>query len=33
MGNNSFFSIESPLYKFMSRLTDIIKLNFFMVVV
>lgn len=28
MGNNSFFSIESPLYKFMSRLTDIIKLNF-----
>ena len=28
MGNNSFLSIESPLYKFMSRLTDIIKLNF-----
>lgn len=28
MGNNSFFSIESPLYKFMTRLTDIIKLNF-----
>lgn len=28
MGNNGFFSIESPLYKFMSRLTDMIKLNF-----
>lgn len=28
MGNNGFFSIESPLYKFMSRLLDIIKLNF-----
>lgn len=28
MGNNSFFSIESPLYKFMNRLLDMIKLNF-----
>ncbi|MFG6330168.1 MAG: DUF624 domain-containing protein [Lachnospiraceae bacterium] len=28
MGNNGFFSIESPLYKFMNRLLDMIKLNF-----
>jgi len=29
MGNNSgFFSIESPVYRFMSRLLDIVKLNF-----
>lgn len=28
MSNNGFFSIESPLYKFMSRLMDMIKLNF-----
>ena len=28
MGNNSFFSIESPFCKFMNRLRDMIKLNF-----
>lgn len=28
MGNNSFFSIESPVYRFMSRLMDMLKLNF-----
>lgn len=28
MGSNGFFSIESPLYKFMNRLLDMIKLNF-----
>lgn len=28
MDNNGFFSIESPLYKFMVKLLDIIKLNF-----
>lgn len=28
MGNNGFFSIDSPLYKFMNRLLDILKLNF-----